>query len=62
MGEKIVRLLRCPRCRKQVVWEGNPHRPFCSEKCRLVDLGKWAQEEYTIPGEKVSDEESQEDN
>lgn len=62
MGDKIVRLLRCPRCRKQVVWEGNPHRPFCSEKCRLVDLGKWAQEEYAIPGEKVSDEESQEDN
>ena len=32
---------------------GNPFRPFCSEKCRLVDLGRWAGEDYRIPGEKV---------
>ncbi len=30
-------------------YEGNPYRPFCSERCRLVDLGKWLNEDYRIP-------------
>jgi uncharacterized protein len=30
-------------------WAGNPHRPFCSERCRLLDLGNWASERYCIP-------------
>jgi hypothetical protein len=34
-----------------VEWRDNPHRPFCSERCRLVDLGTWAQERYRIPAE-----------
>jgi len=33
--------------------EGNPDRPFCSPKCRLIDLGRWAGEDYRIPGEKI---------
>jgi len=41
--------LKCPQCRSEVIWEGNPHRPFCSERCRLLDLGRWADEEYRIP-------------
>lgn len=41
----------CPTCRRPVEWDGNPHRPFCSERCRLVDLGNWAAERYRIPGE-----------
>jgi len=41
--------IKCPRCKKTVSWEDNPHRPFCSEKCRLIDLGCWADEEYRIP-------------
>lgn len=45
--------VRCPRCRRPTAWEGNPNRPFCSEKCRLIDLGRWADEEYRIPGTKV---------
>ncbi len=40
---------KCPRCKSETVWEGNPDRPFCSEKCRLIDLGHWADEEYRIP-------------
>jgi uncharacterized protein len=40
---------RCPLCRAPVSWEGNPHRPFCSERCRLIDLGSWASEDYRIP-------------
>ena len=42
---------RCPLCRQVVVWEGNPHRPFCSDRCRMVDLGVWMAEGYQVPGE-----------
>jgi endogenous inhibitor of DNA gyrase (YacG/DUF329 family) len=41
----------CPQCQSAVEWEGNPHRPFCSERCRLVDLEGWLGERYAIPGE-----------
>jgi endogenous inhibitor of DNA gyrase (YacG/DUF329 family) len=41
---------RCPICREPVTWEGNPSRPFCSERCRLVDLGAWMAERYRVPG------------
>lgn len=44
---------KCPVCKKEAVWEDNPFRPFCSERCRLIDLGKWASEEYRIAGEKA---------
>ena len=42
--------IRCPNCRRPTTWDGNPHRPFCSERCRLQDLGNWASERYRIPG------------
>lgn len=38
----------CPTCKKITTWEENPWRPFCSERCKLIDLGKWATEEYRI--------------
>jgi endogenous inhibitor of DNA gyrase (YacG/DUF329 family) len=41
---------RCPICRNAVRWNDNPHRPFCSERCRLVDLGAWVTESYRVPG------------
>jgi len=41
---------RCPSCSGRVPWEGNPHRPFCSERCQLADLGGWVMEQYRIPG------------
>ena len=43
--------VKCPTCRKETQWQNNPHRPFCSDRCRLIDLGAWAQERYRIPGE-----------
>lgn len=46
----------CPTCRTQSVWEGNPFRPFCSERCRMIDLGTWAGEGYRIAGEPVPDD------
>jgi endogenous inhibitor of DNA gyrase (YacG/DUF329 family) len=42
----------CPLCKKETFWEGNPFRPFCSDRCRLIDLGKWASCEYRIAGER----------
>jgi endogenous inhibitor of DNA gyrase (YacG/DUF329 family) len=38
----------CPICRKEVAFDG-PEMPFCSERCRLIDLGNWASEKYVIP-------------
>jgi uncharacterized protein len=48
--------VRCPICRKAAAWEGNPHRPFCSERCRTVDLGNWADESYRVAGDPISEE------
>ena len=39
---------RCPICKKEVVFEGNPFRPFCSERCKLIDLDNWLSERYRI--------------
>jgi endogenous inhibitor of DNA gyrase (YacG/DUF329 family) len=41
---------RCPICRALVRWDGNAYRPFCSERCQLIDLGQWATEQYRVPG------------
>lgn len=43
--------ITCPVCKKKTTWEENPWRPFCSERCKLIDLGKWVLEEYKVPGE-----------
>ena len=43
--------LRCPICDKKAVWEQNPYRPFCSERCKLIDLGEWATEGYRVKGD-----------
>jgi endogenous inhibitor of DNA gyrase (YacG/DUF329 family) len=39
----------CPICKNTTTWEENPWRPFCSERCKLIDLGKWVSDEYKIP-------------
>lgn len=43
--------MKCPTCGEPVKWEDNPFRPFCSERCKLIDFGRWANEEYRVPGE-----------
>jgi uncharacterized protein len=54
-------IVNCPHCGKIVVWNtANPWRPFCSERCKMIDLGQWATESYRIPDTK-NDPESQED-
>ena len=47
MARKKVRSLRCPTCRALVL-AGSKEFPFCSERCRLIDLGKWASGGYVI--------------
>jgi len=47
----------CPTCGAPVEWgEQSPHRPFCCERCKLIDLGAWAAEEHAISGDGVEDE------
>ena len=45
--KKRVRSLRCPICRKLVL-RSEPEFPFCSDRCRLIDLGKWASGKYVV--------------
>jgi len=40
--------MRCPICKKETTAEGNPDRPFCSERCKLIDLDNWLSERYRI--------------
>jgi endogenous inhibitor of DNA gyrase (YacG/DUF329 family) len=45
-----VRKVACPQCGTSVEWRtDNRFRPFCSERCRLIDLGAWASESYRVP-------------
>jgi endogenous inhibitor of DNA gyrase (YacG/DUF329 family) len=39
--------MKCPICKKNVALD-NPEMPFCTERCRLIDLGNWATEKYVI--------------
>lgn len=50
--------VKCPQCKKQSEYsKDNPYRPFCSERCKMIDLGEWAQESYKLKSdEPVSDE------
>jgi uncharacterized protein len=56
MARKRVMKLDCPTCKKPVE-NGHADFPFCSERCRLIDLGKWASGAYVIssPTRDVSD-------
>jgi endogenous inhibitor of DNA gyrase (YacG/DUF329 family) len=52
----------CPTCEREITWsEQYPWRPFCSERCKLVDLGAWMSEAHAIPGDPI-DEAAQDPN
>ncbi len=42
--------MTCPMCGKRTTWKENAWRPFCSERCQVLDLGLWAGERYRVPG------------
>jgi endogenous inhibitor of DNA gyrase (YacG/DUF329 family) len=45
-----ARKVHCPQCNAAILWStDNPYRPFCSERCKLIDLGQWATGAYRIP-------------
>ena len=49
-----VKTVRCPTCQRPVEWSpASPSRPFCSERCKLLDLGAWVSEQRAIPGEEI---------
>lgn len=51
----IPKRVRCPQCGAKAEYQAdNPSRPFCSERCKLIDLGAWAEERYSIPGAAAS--------
>lgn len=41
-------LYPCPQCKSMTTWQDNPHKPFCSPRCKLIDLSTWADEGYVI--------------
>lgn len=54
---KRPRIVTCPTCKAPVEWgPQSPCRPFCSERCKLIDLGAWAAEEHAIPGDSLEDD------
>lgn len=40
--------VKCPECKKEALWDNNKWRPFCSERCKMIDLGTWAKEDFRI--------------
>jgi len=49
-----VKTVPCPTCQRPVEWsQASPYRPFCSERCKLIDLGDWFSEKHAIPGEEI---------
>ena len=51
------RVVKCPQCGRDSVYApGNPYRPFCSERCKSLDLGAWASEGFRLPDETPPDD------
>lgn len=49
-------VVNCPTCSKEVVWApSSEFRPFCSKRCKLIDLGEWASESNTIEGPSLTE-------
>ena len=49
-------IVKCPTCEKELQYSrDNPFRPFCSERCKLIDFGEWASEEHRIPDVEPAD-------
>ncbi len=42
-------IVKCPTCSRETEFSGNEFRPFCSERCKLIDFGEWADENYKLP-------------
>ncbi len=59
----MVAIVECPTCGKKVEWtETSKFRPFCSLRCKQIDLGAWAEEKYVVPAANPADEPDDEGN
>lgn len=59
--KRIILTVKCPICGRSVEWTaGYPFKPFCSERCKLIDLGGWAAEENRISGDSHAEGETEE--
>jgi endogenous inhibitor of DNA gyrase (YacG/DUF329 family) len=47
-------LVKCPQCGTKTEYKGNEFRPFCTERCKLLDFGAWVEGEYALPAEPTS--------
>ncbi len=47
-------IVKCPTCNRETEYSGNEFRPFCSERCKLIDFGEWADEKYALPTQETS--------
>lgn len=63
LGRKTIerssmRKVKCPQCREESEYSTeNSYRPFCSKRCKMIDLGDWAEEKFSLASEEVPDEE-----
>ncbi len=47
-----IQYVKCPSCKCQIAWiSENVYRPFCSDRCQLIDLGAWAEQKYSVISE-----------
>ena len=51
--------VKCPHCKKEFAYHSSEFRPFCSERCRMVDLGHWLEESYAVPAQNLTQEEQE---
>ncbi|WP_027849512.1 DNA gyrase inhibitor YacG [Marinospirillum minutulum] len=62
MNEEITRIFPCPTCGKpSILTKENAFRPFCCERCKLIDLGAWAAEDHKIAGDELLLEQDDQD-
>ena len=47
-------IVKCPTCKKETEYSGNEFRPFCSERCKLLDFGDWANENFSLPTQETA--------
>lgn len=52
--------IKCPQCELQFLYYSSEFRPFCSEKCKMIDLGHWFQESYKVPVKESNNLENEE--
>ncbi|MFA5983072.1 MAG: DNA gyrase inhibitor YacG [Methylococcaceae bacterium] len=54
--------VKCPTCKRPVAWLAeHEFKPFCSERCKLIDLGEWFMEEKKIPGQALTPDVDEDD-